>query len=126
MWRPTSRTSRSPSRSPRAGHLRFRSTRLTRRRQRPPRPRPPRRPAPRRRRPPPQHPPRPHPLRQRSRSPVDAVVLVGGFGTRLRPLTLTVPKNLVPVAGVPLIERVIAHLAAHGIDRVVLSLGYRP
>jgi len=57
---------------------------------------------------------------------VDAVVLVGGFGTRLRPLTLTVPKNLVPVAGVPLIERVVAHLASHGIERVVLSLGYRP
>jgi mannose-1-phosphate guanylyltransferase len=57
---------------------------------------------------------------------MDAVVLVGGFGTRLRPLTLTVPKNLVPVAGVPLIERVVAHLAGHGIDRVVLSLGYRP
>ena len=57
---------------------------------------------------------------------MDAVVLVGGFGTRLRPLTLTVPKNLVPVAGVPLIERVVAHLAAHGVDRVVLSLGYRP
>ena len=57
---------------------------------------------------------------------MDAVVLVGGLGTRLRPLTLTVPKNLVPVAGVPLIERVIAHLAALGVDRVVLSLGYRP
>ena len=57
---------------------------------------------------------------------MDAVVLVGGFGTRLRPLTLTVPKNLVPVAGVPLIERVVAGLAAHGVDRVVLSLGYRP
>lgn len=53
-------------------------------------------------------------------------MLVGGFGTRLRPLTLTVPKNLVPVAGVPLIERVISRLGAHGVDRVVLSLGYRP
>ena len=57
---------------------------------------------------------------------MDAVVLVGGFGTRLRPLTLTLPKNLVPVACVPLIERVIAGLAAHGVTRVVLSLGYRP
>lgn len=57
---------------------------------------------------------------------MDAIVLVGGFGTRLRPLTLTVPKNLVPVAGVPLIERVVARLAAHGVERVVLSLGYRP
>ena len=55
-----------------------------------------------------------------------AIVLVGGFGTRLRPLTLTVPKNLVPVAGVTMIERVVAWLAQHGIDEVVLSLGYRP
>jgi mannose-1-phosphate guanylyltransferase len=57
---------------------------------------------------------------------VRAVVLVGGEGTRLRPLTLTTPKQLLPVAGRPMIEWVIAHLAAHGIDDVVLSLGYRP
>jgi mannose-1-phosphate guanylyltransferase len=57
---------------------------------------------------------------------VRAVVLVGGFGTRLRPLTLTVPKNLVPVAGIPMIERVVRWLASHGVDDVVLSLGYRP
>ena len=55
-----------------------------------------------------------------------AVVLVGGFGTRLRPLTLTTPKQMLPVAGRPMIERVLAHLAGHGIDDVVLSLGYRP
>lgn len=53
-------------------------------------------------------------------------MLVGGFGTRLRPLTLTTPKQMLPVAGRPMIERVLAHLAAHGIDDVVLSLGYRP
>jgi mannose-1-phosphate guanylyltransferase len=53
-------------------------------------------------------------------------VLVGGFGTRLRPLTLSTPKQMLPVAGRPMIERVLAHLAAHGIDDVVLSLGYRP
>jgi len=57
---------------------------------------------------------------------VRAIVLVGGFGTRLRPLTLTVPKNLVPVAGIPMIERVVAWLGSHGVDDVVLSLGYRP
>ena len=45
-----------------------------------------------------------------------AVVLVGGFGTRLRPLTLTTPKQMLPVAGRPMIERVLAHLASHGID----------
>ncbi|HEX3540114.1 MAG TPA: NDP-sugar synthase [Acidimicrobiales bacterium] len=55
-----------------------------------------------------------------------AVVLVGGRGTRLRPLTLTTPKQMLPVAGRPMIERVLAHLAAHGVDEVVLSLGYRP
>lgn len=55
-----------------------------------------------------------------------AVVLVGGFGTRLRPLTLTVPKNLVPVAGLPLIERVVGWLGSHGVDEVVLAMGYKP
>lgn len=54
-----------------------------------------------------------------------AVVLVGGFGTRLRPLTLTTPKQMLRVAGRPMIERVVAHLAQHGVDDVVLSLGYR-
>ncbi len=55
-----------------------------------------------------------------------AVVLVGGFGTRLRPLTLNVPKQMLPVVGVPMIERVIASLGAHGVTTAVLSLGYKP
>ena len=54
-----------------------------------------------------------------------AIVLVGGEGTRLRPLTYTTPKQLLPVAGVPMLERSIRHLAAHGVDHVVLSMGYR-
>jgi mannose-1-phosphate guanylyltransferase len=53
-------------------------------------------------------------------------VLVGGEGTRLRPLTLSVPKQMLPVAEQPMIERVLGHLARHGIDRAVLSLGYLP
>jgi mannose-1-phosphate guanylyltransferase len=57
---------------------------------------------------------------------VKAVVLVGGFGTRLRPLTLTTPKNLLPVGHVPMVERVIGHLAEHGVTEAVLSLGYKP
>jgi mannose-1-phosphate guanylyltransferase len=55
-----------------------------------------------------------------------AVVLVGGEGTRLRPLTLTTPKQMLPIVEQPMIERVIGHLADHGIEDAVLSLGYRP
>ena len=55
-----------------------------------------------------------------------AVVLVGGEGTRLRPLTSVSPKQMLPVAGVPMLDRVLDQLAAHGIDDIVLSLGYRP
>jgi len=54
------------------------------------------------------------------------IVLVGGEGTRLRPLTYTTPKQMLPVAEVSMIERVVAHLSAHGVTDVVLSLGYRP
>jgi len=55
-----------------------------------------------------------------------AVVLVGGEGTRLRPLTLSVPKQMLPVGGRPMIERVLEWLRSHGITEAVLSLGYRP
>jgi mannose-1-phosphate guanylyltransferase len=53
-------------------------------------------------------------------------VLVGGFGTRLRPLTLDVPKQMLPIVHVTMLERVVAGLAKHGIDEAVLALGYRP
>ncbi len=55
-----------------------------------------------------------------------AVVLVGGEGTRLRPLTYKTPKALLPVANVPFIERQLSWLASHGVDEAVLSLGYLP
>lgn len=54
-----------------------------------------------------------------------AVVLVGGFGTRLRPLTLTTPKQMLPIVNRPMIEHVLEHLGAHGVDEAVLSMGYR-
>jgi len=57
---------------------------------------------------------------------VKAVVLVGGFGTRLRPLTLTTPKQMLPVVHRPMIERVVGALGRHGVTDAVLSLGYRP
>ncbi|MFZ4585538.1 MAG: sugar phosphate nucleotidyltransferase [Acidimicrobiia bacterium] len=55
-----------------------------------------------------------------------AVVLVGGEGTRLRPLTTTIPKPLLPIANQPFLERQLTWLASHGVDDVVLSLGYLP
>jgi mannose-1-phosphate guanylyltransferase len=55
-----------------------------------------------------------------------AVVLVGGFGTRLRPLTHHRPKQMLPIVNRPMIEHVVGHLVDHGVDDVVLSLGYQP
>ena len=57
---------------------------------------------------------------------MQALVLVGGFGTRLQPLTLTTPKQMLPIVGKPMIEHVVEHLAAHGVTKVVLSLGFAP
>ena len=55
-----------------------------------------------------------------------AIVLVGGFGTRLQPLTLGTPKQMLPVVDRPMIEWVVGHLGEHGVDEAVLALGYRP
>lgn len=55
-----------------------------------------------------------------------AVVLVGGFGTRLRPLTLTTPKPMLSVGHRPIVENLVAMLSRAGIDEVVLGLGFRP
>ncbi len=55
-----------------------------------------------------------------------AVVLVGGFGTRLRPLTQDVPKPMLPVGHRPIIERLVANLVRGGITDVTLALGFRP
>jgi len=57
---------------------------------------------------------------------MDVIVLVGGEGTRLRPLTYDVPKQMLPVLDRTLIEHVMAWLARNGLRRAVLSLGYRP
>jgi len=55
-----------------------------------------------------------------------AVVLVGGFGTRLRPLTSTIPKPMLDVGHRPIIVQLVEQLAAAGVTDVVLALGFKP
>jgi mannose-1-phosphate guanylyltransferase len=57
---------------------------------------------------------------------VIAIVLVGGEGTRLRPLTYDTPKSMLPVANRPFLEHQVEHLRRHGVDRIILACGHRP
>lgn len=54
----------------------------------------------------------------------DAVILAGGAGTRLRPFTISIPKPLVPLGDVPIVEVLMRQLAADGFTRVHLALGH--
>jgi len=53
-----------------------------------------------------------------------AVILVGGAGTRLRPLTYVMPKCLLPVAGIPLLEWTMKYLSTHDITEFVVCVAY--
>ncbi len=55
---------------------------------------------------------------------MQAAILAGGLGTRLRPLTIKVPKAMAPVNGRPFLEYELELLASHGVDDVVLCVGY--
>jgi NDP-sugar pyrophosphorylase family protein len=55
-----------------------------------------------------------------------AIILVGGQGTRMRPLTDHLPKNIVPLCGTPFLTYQIEYLKKAGVKEVVFSLGYRP
>lgn len=57
---------------------------------------------------------------------MQAVILVGGEGTRLRPLTCNTPKPMLPLVNRPFLEHVIDYLKSHGIDDIILSMCYRP
>jgi len=59
------------------------------------------------------------------REPLEAIILVGGKGTRLRPLTLSAPKPLLPTAGVPFLSHLLARAAASGVTHVVLATCYK-
>jgi mannose-1-phosphate guanylyltransferase len=57
---------------------------------------------------------------------MDAVILVGGEGTRLRPLTLAQPKSMLPLVDRPFLAYPFQQLRRAGVDRVILSCGYLP
>jgi mannose-1-phosphate guanylyltransferase len=58
--------------------------------------------------------------------PLEAVILVGGKGTRLRPLTIDTPKPMLPLAGVPFLVHQLSRLHAAGVERAVLATSYLP
>jgi D-glycero-alpha-D-manno-heptose 1-phosphate guanylyltransferase len=57
--------------------------------------------------------------------PTEAIVLAGGLGTRLRQAVPDLPKPMAPVNGRPFLEHLLDYWIGQGIDRFVLSVGYR-
>ena len=55
-----------------------------------------------------------------------AVIMAGGFGTRLRPLTMSIPKPMVPLANIPMMEHIVNLLKKHGITDITALLYYQP
>lgn len=55
-----------------------------------------------------------------------AIIMAGGFGTRLRPLTMSIPKPMVPVANRPMMEHVVELLKRHGVNDVIALLYFQP
>src|SRR5688572_12152714 len=55
-----------------------------------------------------------------------ALLLTAGLGTRLRPLTFTRAKPAVPIAGVPLVRRIVEWLTTYGVTDLVMNLHYLP
>ena len=55
-----------------------------------------------------------------------AVILAGGFGTRLKPFTDTMPKSLYPINNIPFIDYLINQVKSFGIDNILILLGYLP
>jgi len=53
-----------------------------------------------------------------------ATIMAGGLGTRLRPITETIPKPMIKVAGRPILERLVLHLVGCGIRRIFISINY--
>lgn len=67
----------------------------------------------------------PLPVENAPRAPVEAIVLAGGLGTRLRSAVPDLPKPMAPILGRPFLEWLLEYWTAQGIRRFVLSVGYR-
>lgn len=57
---------------------------------------------------------------------MQAVIMAGGLGTRLRPLTNDIPKPMVKIIDKPIIQCIIENLAKHGVRDIIVTLGYKP
>src|SRR5438445_6603687 len=55
-----------------------------------------------------------------------AVIMAGGEGSRLRPLTSNQPKPMLPLANLPMMEHIVSLLRRHGIDEIVVTLAFMP
>lgn len=66
-----------------------------------------------------------HAILSREERPNWAVVMAGGRGERLRPLTDSIPKPMVRVAGRPILERIVLHLVGFGVRRIFLAVNYK-
>ena len=55
-----------------------------------------------------------------------AVLMAGGFGTRIQPLTINLPKPMIPLVNRPIIQHIIELLKRHGIDELILLLYHQP
>ena len=63
---------------------------------------------------------------RRKDPPVKAVIMAGGEGTRLRPLTSNAPKPMLPLVNRPMMEHIIDLLKSHGIDEIVVTVAFMP
>ncbi len=55
-----------------------------------------------------------------------AVIMAGGFGTRIQPLTTSIPKPMLPVVNIPMMEHIFQNLISIGIEEFVILLYYKP
>lgn len=67
-----------------------------------------------------------HEILGRNARPNWAVVMAGGFGSRLWPLTESLPKPMLRVAGRPILERIVLHLVSFGLTRIFIAVHYLP